>query len=405
MSDAGETPAAGRWSALAVLTFARTAMGFQFHSVGAVGPLLADRLEIASTELGLLIGLFSLPGIVLAFPGGWLGARFGDRRLVLTGLTLMTLGSLTLGVATSMFLAIVGRSLSAVGAVLLNVLLTKMVADRFAGREIIWAMTILVNSWPVGITVASFTLPAIAHAWGPAVAFDVAAAAAAVVAVAVAVVERRSGARDRSEMASPRGALSHREIGLVTAAAMPWMLYNVGFAIMLGFVPAFLVHEGLSMDRAGILVGLCTLLFMMSAQAGGAIAQWLARPEALVSLGLVAFGGALVAMPHASPLPALAVAGLFGGLPAGALVAAPTGVLRPASRGAGMGLFYTWFYAGMSCLPPLAGWMQDIVGGNAALHVAATAVGATLPSYWLFRLMMTREPRAPQRNRAITSLP
>ena len=70
-----------------------------------------------------------------------------------------------------------------------------------------------------------------------------------------------------------------------------------------------------------------------------------------------------------------------------------------------MGLFYTWFYAGMSCLPPLAGWMQDIVGGNAALHVAATAVGATLPSYWLFRLMMTREPRAPQRNRAITSLP
>ena len=34
-----------RWVALAVLTFARTAMGFQFQSVGAVSPLLMGAAE------------------------------------------------------------------------------------------------------------------------------------------------------------------------------------------------------------------------------------------------------------------------------------------------------------------------------------------------------------------------
>ncbi|MDO8477118.1 MAG: MFS transporter [Candidatus Rokubacteria bacterium] len=148
-----------RWVALAVLTFARTAMGFQFQSVGAVSPLLMERLHIANTELGWLIGLFSLPGVFLALPGGLLGGRFGDRRVVLAGLGLMTLGSALMGAAEGFAAVAVGRLLSAVGAILLNVLLTKMVTDWFAGREIIWAMTVLINSWPVGIGLASLIPP------------------------------------------------------------------------------------------------------------------------------------------------------------------------------------------------------------------------------------------------------
>ena len=61
-------------------------MGLQFQSVGAVSPVLTERLDIGNAELGLLVGLFSLPGVVLAMPGGLLGARFGERRLVLAGL-------------------------------------------------------------------------------------------------------------------------------------------------------------------------------------------------------------------------------------------------------------------------------------------------------------------------------
>lgn len=114
-----------RWLILALLTFARVTMGLQFQSVGAVAPLLMEHLHVANAQIGLLVGLFSMPGIVLALPGGVLGQRFGDRRVVVVGLALMCAGSAILGGASSLSAAIAGRCLSAVGAILLNVLLTR----------------------------------------------------------------------------------------------------------------------------------------------------------------------------------------------------------------------------------------------------------------------------------------
>ena len=376
-----------RWVALAVLTFARTAMGFQFQSVGAVSPLLMERLHIANTELGWLIGLFSLPGVFLALPGGLLGGRFGDRRVVLTGLGLMTAGSALMGAADGFAAAVVGRLLSAVGAVLLGVTLAKMVTDWFAGREIIWAMTVLINAWPVGIGLASLTLPVVANSWGVSAVFHVAAGAAAVGAVGIALFYSPAPRAATYRTSMGLAGLSRRETRLVSVASLPWMFYNVGYAVMLGFVPSLLVRGGLSVEQAGLLLGLSTLLIIGSVLLGGASAQWLARPDVVVTLGLLAFSGCLVALPHAPPWPTLIAVGLLAGLPAGTLVAAPTAVLRPENRGAGMGIFYTGYYAGMALLPPVAGWLQDMFGRYAAVYFAAAAILAALPFYVAFQAL------------------
>ena len=90
-----------RWVVLALVVVARTAMGFQFQSVAAVGPFLVADLGLSYAELGTLIGLYLLPGVVLALPGGLLGARFGDRAVVLAALGLMTLGGAGLAAAGS----------------------------------------------------------------------------------------------------------------------------------------------------------------------------------------------------------------------------------------------------------------------------------------------------------------
>ena len=83
-----------RWRCLAALTLARAAMGFQFQSIAAVAPLICDGLGLDKTQLGWLIGLYLLPGVAFALPGGLLGRRFGDKRLVLVGLALMGIGGL-----------------------------------------------------------------------------------------------------------------------------------------------------------------------------------------------------------------------------------------------------------------------------------------------------------------------
>ena len=88
-----------RWTMLGVIFLTRLSMGIQFQSIASVAPLLISDLHIGYGQVGWLMGLFMLPGAAIAYPGGMLGRRFGERRLVLLGLALMTLGGLTTAVS------------------------------------------------------------------------------------------------------------------------------------------------------------------------------------------------------------------------------------------------------------------------------------------------------------------
>src|SRR5262249_20390129 len=82
---------------LAVLFLDRTTMGFQFQSVATLSDFLVAQFSVTYTQLGLLIGCYLLPGIVVAYPGGMLGKRWGDKQIAILGLTLMVVGGLVNG--------------------------------------------------------------------------------------------------------------------------------------------------------------------------------------------------------------------------------------------------------------------------------------------------------------------
>src|SRR6266496_6452020 len=140
-----------RWFALGLILLARISIALQFQSIAPVAPLLIADLALSYAELGLLIGLYLLPGTVLALPGGLLGERFGNRRVALWGLALMVGGGLVTAASHSLWPARAGRLLSGAGGVLLNLILAKMTAEWFAGKEISTAMSIMLISWPFGI--------------------------------------------------------------------------------------------------------------------------------------------------------------------------------------------------------------------------------------------------------------
>lgn len=75
-----------RWWMLALFFLTRLSMGFQFQSVGSVGPDLVSVVGLSNFELGSLIGIFMLPGLFLAFPGGYLGSYFRDKSIISFGL-------------------------------------------------------------------------------------------------------------------------------------------------------------------------------------------------------------------------------------------------------------------------------------------------------------------------------
>jgi fucose permease len=90
---------ARRWRILALLFVVRTKMAFQFQAVGALSPAFQQSFGVSIVDIGLLIGLFFAPGIVISVPGGVLGGQFGAKNIVLIGLAFLTVGGVMMTVS------------------------------------------------------------------------------------------------------------------------------------------------------------------------------------------------------------------------------------------------------------------------------------------------------------------
>lgn len=387
---------AQRWRILAALTFARTSMGFQFQSIAPLAPFVSGDLGLDNTQLGWLIGIYLLPGAVIALPGGLLGARYGDKRMTLIGLALMTGGGIWLAVAASFAEADAARLASGIGAVILNVLLTKMVADWFEDKERLLAMSILVNSWPIGIGLALFALPLIGEAIGWRSAIAVAAALTAAGFAAVLCVYRVPAVAAQAAPAGMGlGVIDAREWRLLAIASIPWFAYNAAYQLVVSFLPSFLLETGSSLTSSGAMTGLNTAIMIASVQAGGVLLKRSRRPDLLCHAAIVGWCMSLLMLSSASlPLFWIVGGGIVAGIPAAAFVNLPAEFLRPESRGAGMSVFYTVYYTGCALVPGIAGFLSDLTGSTrATLWLAALLAFICVPVLIAFRRAL-RHPQA-----------
>ncbi len=377
-----------RWRALAVLTAARTSMGFQFQSIASVSAELVPALSLTYADLGFLIGLYFLPGLLFALPAGAFGQRVGDKRAVLLGLALMVLGGAITALAASVPVLAAGRLISGVGAVILNVLMSKMVTDWFAGREIVLAMSIFVNSFPIGVGLALGSLGWLAAGYGWASGLGVSSAAAI---AALLLVGAAYTTHPNDGISAAQGhtfGLSRREFGLVCVAGSIWGIFNGAFSVMFGFAPTLLRSAGLGASETGLLVASATWLVAASVQVGGLLAQRWQRPALLMAVSVLAWSAAMLAMAVELGPPGvmLLAAGTFMGLPVGVIMSLPSQALSTDNRAVGMGMFYLWLYVGHGGIPPVAGWIQDRVGHpSSAMIFIALLVLSILVLYAVFR--------------------
>lgn len=379
-----------RWGILAALVTARLALGFQFQLVAAVAPVLQDDLGISFADIGFLIGLYMLPGIVLALPAGWLGQRFGDKRLVLLGFALMGLAGILMSLVADYRLLMLGRVIGGVGAVLLNLLMTKMLTDWFAGGpDMVVAMGVFVNSWPVGVALGMVVLGAVGEYQDWQTAALVSGLYALVGFAIMAIIYRPPPA---VPMGGTGGGMSRAEIVGAASAGSVWSLYNGAFTVLISFAPAYLIARGYSTIEAGSVASLFLWTSCVSVPLGGVLArQGLTVSQAIIG-SLVVWAALLVLLPLLPwSFAVLLAMGFVGGLPAGAIMSLPSRVLRPQSRAMGMGIFYSLFYVSQALSPPLGGLARDFTGAAVApIMVSLVLVIAALAAYALFGVI-TRE--------------
>ncbi len=384
----------GRWSILAVLALARIAMGYQFQSVASLSPQLIEAFDADYTAIGTLVGLYLLPGIVVALPSGYLGARLGEKRLSLLGLGLMTLGGVLAAAGDSYALAVTARALAGTGVVLQFVLMTKMLADWFSGSELILAMGLYLNGWPVGIGIALVAQAPLADATSWRFVMLTTAVLSAAALVLVAALYRAPAAGLRTGGGSRPSRLSAAEFQLISLAGLLWALLNMAYVIIVSFAPSFLAARGTPFAEASATVSLATLLAVISVPAGGFLASRLGRPNLFIVVCTLIGGGAIALLPYTSAeIPLFTVMGLIMFAPASVVTTLPIQASRPDNRTTGLGLFYTWWYLGLAVAPPLAGLGYDLAGdARVPMVMAAAFAFAALPVLALFRFLQARNP-------------
>jgi MFS family permease len=382
-----------RWGILAVLFVVRLTMAFQFQSVAAVAPLLGRDFGVGLADIGILIGLYFAPGIALALPGGAIGQRFGDKTTVLAALLMMLTGSLAMAMSASWSMQIAGRLVAGAGGVLLNVQMTKMVADWFAGKEIATAMAIFVNSWPAGVALSLLTLPLIGTAHGVGAVY---LAVAALIGVAIVLLAASyHPPANAAAVAATSASLDRNAAIAVITAGLVWGLYNVGFAVIFSFGPSMLVERGWSIAAAGSTISIVLWLAVLSVPLGGLLADRTGRPELILVAGCILFAMLMLALPRGTAVVLTVVGlGLISGQPAGPILSLPARVLRPETRAIGMGIFYTLYYAAMMLGPVVAGACAKSAGSAAAAFDFGAAVLLACPVLlWGFNRIPAAIPR------------
>jgi MFS family permease len=383
-----------RWGILAVLFIVRLAMAFQFQSVAAVAPLIGVQFDASLADIGLLIGLYFTPGVALSLPGGAIGKRLGDKVAVAGGLVLMLIGQLTMVASDSWGWQIAGRLIAGGGGVLISVLMTKMVTDWFAGKEIATAMAIFVTSWPVGIATSLLTLPAVGTAYGVSAAYLSVTAMIGLGMLLLVVGYRSPSVAAAAPSAASR--LDRNTLFAVIIAGLIWGVFNIGFTMIFSFGPTLLVERGWSITAAGSAISIVLWLAALSGIVGGFLPDWTARPQSVLVIGCVLFALLMLVLPRsAAVIPIVIAIGAISALPAGPIMSLPARVLQPQTRAIGMGIFFTVFYAVMMLGPAIGGAIAKWTGGAAAaLDFGTVALLACPVLLWGFNRIAATRPQA-----------
>ncbi len=362
-----------RWTMLALLFWIRAAMGFQFQSVASIATPLAHDLGISAAALGALIGLYILPGFVTAIPGGALAARLPDRMSASLSLVVMAAGSVVMAVAPAYAVLCAGRLLAGVGYAVFTLVVTKMVAEWFARREMLTAMGVMLAAWPCGIALGLAVQPGLAVAFGWPAAQWAVVVLCLVDAALTALLYRAPAAREAAP--SPRQWPPLRALALTLLACIAWGGLNVGLIIFFSFAPRALETQGYRTTEAAALVSIGLWVSTLSVPLGGMVAERLRRPYLASALWSALGAAGLLLLPSAH-LPALfcVLIGLSIGVPATVMIALPARILPAESLSLGLGVFYAFYFVQMMLGPMLAGSVADRVGApEGALWVGASA--------------------------------
>lgn len=269
------------WAIWGVAMAAYVLAIFHRSSLGVAGLLAAERFDISASQLAAFTVLQLLVYAGLQIPVGVLLDRFGSRRMILSGLALMTAGQYAFAVTDTFAAALITRAVIGAGDAMIFVSVLRLVAVWFLVRQ-----TPVVAQWTgqlgqVGAIIAAAPLSIALHDLGWTRAFAAFSTVGIVIMVAVALLVKDSPYRAHGRESTKLRALA-RSLRVIwahpTTRLGMWSHFTsqfgaTVFTLLWGF-PFLVSGQGLSRGAAS---GLLMVMTAWIVVAGPVLGKLVAR--------------------------------------------------------------------------------------------------------------------------------
>ncbi len=288
------------WLILAVLLLFSIAAPLNQFKVPPIMPVLMANLGLSVSGAGLLMSVYTITGLILAIPSGFILQRTGFKITGLIAGGSIVIGCVLGALSNSSGQLLVSRVIEGAGTSFMAVLAPALIAQWFVASRRGTAMGVW-SAWvPVGTAVTLIVAPPVAQAYGWRAVWWLGAVYAAAVTLLYLVVVRPAPLP--SGAAAPQGAaatgvasrqvLRNRNIWLLATAFGAYCAAVIGSGT---YMPTYLsTQRGIPLVQASLLAAIPTMITIFSAPAGGIISDRLGSRKKPYLFGLAS---AMVLLP------------------------------------------------------------------------------------------------------------
>lgn len=404
-----------RWLALGIVALAYVLSFFQRFAPAGIAQDLAASFQTSAASLGVLAATYFYVYTVMQVPTGMLADTLGPRRILVLGGVIGGIGSFLFGMATSLDMVLVGRTLIGLGVSVTFIAMLKLIAVWFEENRFATLVGVCMLIGNLGSVLAGAPLSALAQATGwRGVFIGVGVVSLVLAALCWLIVRDRPDQPDGSATAAPkfdRTVLFNSLLSVVrNRATWPAILVNTGtcgaFFTFAGLwtVPYLMQVHGMERSTAashlslwfgGFAVG-CLLLGTLSDRLGRRKPVIIGATHVFAGIWLLLFTG--VTLPREASYALFALLGLAT---AGFSLtwACAKEVNPPMLSGMSTSVTNMGSFAAAALLQPLVGWVMDqgwhgeMVGGariydlaawrGALAVIVACAVAGAFFSWWI----------------------
>ena len=155
-----------RWFALGIVALAYILSFFQRFAPAGIAPDLAAAFETSAASLGVLAATYFYVYTLMQVPTGILADTLGPRRILVLGGMVGGIGSFLFGMAPSLDMALIGRTLIGLGVSVTFIAMLKLVAVWFEESRFATIVGICMLIGNLGSVLAGAPLSALAQATG-----------------------------------------------------------------------------------------------------------------------------------------------------------------------------------------------------------------------------------------------